>query len=127
VKFSGLAELHAAFLIESRTRCRRMDTRTGNLDISPDFGEIWEISQTSVSYRNMAVRFPTSPHKKRCEIWAHTLVVRKELGPSSSHADSKARFCWTSNGPAKVLPDAKPGRALSAMMNPALATEGYDL
>ena len=30
VKLSELAYLHAAFLTESRTRCRRMDTRTGN-------------------------------------------------------------------------------------------------
>jgi hypothetical protein len=30
VRFSGFAELHAAFLNESRTRCRWMDPRTGN-------------------------------------------------------------------------------------------------
>jgi hypothetical protein len=34
------AELHAAFLEESRTRCRLMNTRTGNPGTSPVSGEI---------------------------------------------------------------------------------------
>ena len=34
VKISGLAESHAAFLNESRTRWRRMDRLTGNPGIS---------------------------------------------------------------------------------------------
>ena len=43
VKLSGFAELHAAFLNHSRTRCNQMSPRTGNPAISPSFGEMWEI------------------------------------------------------------------------------------
>jgi hypothetical protein len=49
VECGGLAELHAAFLKESRTRSRRMDSLTGNSGISPSFGEMWEISRTSIN------------------------------------------------------------------------------
>jgi hypothetical protein len=40
VRFSGFAELHAAFPNESRTRCRWMDPRTGN----PGQAVFWGLS-----------------------------------------------------------------------------------
>jgi hypothetical protein len=40
LKFSGFAELHAAFLNESRTRGRWMDKRTGN-PVQAFFGLEW--------------------------------------------------------------------------------------
>jgi len=42
VNFVGAAELHAAFLNESRTRGRWLVLRTGNPGISLVFREMWD-------------------------------------------------------------------------------------
>jgi hypothetical protein len=42
VKFVGVGEPYAAFLNESRTRCRRLGPRTGNPGISLVFCEMWD-------------------------------------------------------------------------------------
>jgi hypothetical protein len=77
VKLSELACLHAAFLTESRTRCRRMDTRTGNPGQAPPLG---------LSGRNKCgslIRYPTQA-KRRLEWATHPLFWSGGYGASLS-------------------------------------------
>jgi hypothetical protein len=50
VKFGGVHKSHAAFLDESRTRCRRAEPRIGNPGISLVFREMWDTTAADLQF-----------------------------------------------------------------------------